>query len=163
MLIEENRFACNGTGMYVGRVLTDLLLRWGSSVTVELASQIVAYAIKVAKDHAQYVGKGSDVQILPASGLAYSLIKSERKIVEDHFDDFFDALRDVVTGVDSEWISDERLTASFASLRAAIDKLRVARTARVERRARQKAYRPKSSPSARSPTDGQSDPQPRRG
>lgn len=163
MLVEEKFSACHGVGMYVARLLTDLLLGWGCSPTVELASQVIAYTIKAAKDHIQYVGKGSDIHILPQSGLAYSLLSPERKIVENHFDELFAGLRNLLACVDGTDVSVDQIESRLDGIKNSVLKLKEDQLNRVERRLRMKSRRsptPSTPPDPQSTTTDQLRPQP---
>ena len=96
MLVEEEGTYVQGVGLYSGRPLVDLFLGYRPMISVGTASQIVTCIVSLAKEHTQYVGKGSDIHILPNQGLAYSILKPERKEIDEDFSDLISSLRSCI-------------------------------------------------------------------
>jgi len=131
LLVEEKQRACNGVGLYLARFLTDFLLDRRPSVG--LAEQVVAYIIWATKENIQHVGKGSDIHILPVSGLSYSLVKPDRQDVEARFAELFSRMRDVIACASSDGF-EENVQMRLDFLRETVEGLRAAQKKRRQRR-----------------------------
>jgi hypothetical protein len=134
MMPEIKDWACSGLGLYLANYLVDRILP--RHPTTALAAQVVSHVIDAAKEHIQFVGKGSDIHVLPRVGLAYGL--TEREKAEVGFNNLFGAFRQIIGCADPADASDELLESRIARLKSAIETLRSDQTRRVESRLQMK-------------------------
>jgi hypothetical protein len=132
MMISVKDWACLGAGLYLANYLVDRVLP--RHPTTELAAQVVAHVIAAAKEHVQFVGKGSDIHILPRIGLSHGLGWAEREKVEAGFIQLFGAFRSLIGCADPADASDDLLNSRLASFRSVIEQLRSEQAGRVEAR-----------------------------
>jgi hypothetical protein len=103
VLVEiEHGTYCNGIGLYSARCLADVLLGWWPHISVDSAAQVAAFIVHKTKEHIRDVGKGSDIHILPRSGLAYSLLASECRQVETEFSALISALQTCIAHISGD-------------------------------------------------------------
>jgi hypothetical protein len=134
MMIAIKDWACLGSGLYLANYLVDRVLP--RHPTTELAAQVVAHVIAAAKEHVQFVGKGSDIHILPNLGLSYGLSWDEQEKVEAGFISLFGAFRELIGCSDPDHASDALFNSRVETLRSTIDVLRKAQVERVQTRLR---------------------------
>jgi hypothetical protein len=133
-LIKEKDAKCFGIGLWFSNyALTQLLpLR----PTLEVASQVVAYVIAMAKDYVEGVGHGSDIHTLHLDGTHDSLLLPEREEIEQAFRAAIKVLPHIVDCTDTDIVSDESVSLRADWLMKEIWKLRELHKKRKNRRLR---------------------------
>lgn len=121
MLIEEREYACVGMGLYLAHYALAQLLHL--ALSVDLGSQIVTHVIAASKDYIEGIGKGTDIHILRNDGFHESLIKPEKKKVEEQFEQLFKAFRGIVSCAET-WNSQDTLELWIAAIKRAVEALR---------------------------------------
>jgi len=130
MMVAVKNWACLGMGLYLANYLVDRVLPRYS--TIELAAQVVAHVIAAAKEHVQFVGKGSDIHMLPRTGLSYGLSWDEQEKVEAGFTQLFGEFRGIIGCADPAAATDRLLDSRLTSLRSVIETLRRDQVERVD-------------------------------
>jgi hypothetical protein len=92
--------------------------------TIEVASQVVAYVIGMAKIYVEGVGQGSDIHRLYYNGRHDSLTLPERMDVEREFVNLMNHFQELINCVDPTRIPDEGIAMRMEWLTADINKLR---------------------------------------
>lgn len=152
-LIEEDDRVCTGSGFYFAYYALWLLLP--DRPSVEVASQVVAYVIAVAKECADGVGAGSNVHMFYNGGRWDSLIIPERAKIETSFKEMLSELPRFIRCCDPRMTSDQEIDSCLSRMKEQMEKVRQLKRERDGRRI-ERAKRLADLPSRQSTKDDQS-------
>lgn len=133
MVAQQKEPVCMGEGYYIGDYLLEVFLP-KPSLTVEAASQFMAYAIHAAKDYITSVGKGTSIHVLREDGTHTGVLLPERKKIEEDFGSLFKTFSDFLKCCDTDMEPDEVVTIYTDALRRAMDAIRKSDIERQELR-----------------------------
>jgi hypothetical protein len=131
-LIKEKDTKAFGIGLYFSNYALSQLLPL--IPTVEVASQIVAYVISLAKNYVEGIGHGSDIHMLRSNGVHDSFMLPEREDIERRFQELFRMVPHLISCVDPGSVMDENVSRRADWLMAEKWKLRDLQKKRQERR-----------------------------
>jgi hypothetical protein len=130
MIVRQQSPVCVGEGSEVGSYLLNLLLPT-ASVSVEVASQVVAHVVSVTADCVSSPGKGVSLHVMRSDGVHSSLLKAQRHVIENHFEELLRSMSELIACCDSETRSEDHVSAQLDSLRQSIEGLREAHAKRL--------------------------------